>query len=203
MLELEVIEDPAAATAALDPLRLRILSVLGSPGSATTVAAQLGETRQKVNYHLRTLEQLGLVRLVEERARRGLTERVVQASAGSYVVSPAALGDMAPDPARTERFSAAYLLAVAARVVAEVGELARRADRAEKRLPTLTIDTEIRFASATERAAFTEELAATITTLAARYHDESAAHGRWHRLIVAAHPRPASSVRQTGEQKEI
>ncbi|MGB5758493.1 MAG: helix-turn-helix domain-containing protein, partial [Acidimicrobiales bacterium] len=106
MLELEVIEDPAAATAALDPLRLRILSILGSPGSATTVAAQLGETRQKVNYHLRTLEQLGLVRLVEERARRGLTERVVQASAGSYVVSPAALGDMAPDPARTERFSA-------------------------------------------------------------------------------------------------
>ncbi len=202
MLDLDVIGDPAAASAVLDPLRCRILSVLGSPGSATTVAAEIGESRQKVNYHLRTLERLGLVRLVEERARRGLTERVVQASAESYVVSPAALGDMAPDPARTEPFSAAYLVAVAARLVVEVGELARRAERARRPLATLTIDTEIRFASAADRAAFTEELATAVRGLAARYHDESAVGGRWHRLVVAAHPRPAHPQRESNEPKE-
>ncbi|MGB5755904.1 MAG: hypothetical protein WBM50_03240, partial [Acidimicrobiales bacterium] len=62
--------------------------------------------------------------------------------------------------------------------------------------------TEIRFASAAERAAFTEELAEHITTLAAGYHDESAPRGRWHRLVVAAHPRPTRSVRETEEPEE-
>ncbi len=45
--------------------------------------------------------------------------------------------------------------------------------------------------NAADRAAFTAELATAVQALAARYHDESAPNGRWHRLVVAAHPRPA------------
>ena len=82
MHDLDVIDEPAAAIAALDPIRSRILTELAEPGSASTVAATLGLPRQKVNYHLRLLEQHGLVELVEERPRRGLTERVVRATAG-------------------------------------------------------------------------------------------------------------------------
>lgn len=190
MLDVEVIDDPAVAAAALDPVRAAVLAALAEPGSATTVARQLDLPRQKVNYHLRALEEHGLVELVEERPRRGLTERVVRATARGYVVSPAALGRSGADPARTDRMSTRYLIAVAARLVREVGVLARRADAAGRRLPTLTLDTEIRFASASDRAAFTSELTQAITTLAARYHDESAPAGRWHRLVVAAHPRP-------------
>lgn len=177
-----------------------MLAVLAEPGSATTVARALGEPRQKVNYHLRTLEALGLVRLVEERARRGLTERVVVASARSYVVSPAALGDIAADPARTDRLSSAYLVAVAARTVDEVAHLVRRASSADKSLATLTIDTELRFASSADRAAFTAELGAAVTELVARYHDEHAPAGRWHRLIAAAHPRLAPEGGHTGRR---
>ena len=71
----------------------------------------------------------------------------------------------------------------------EVAELlARRADAAEQRLATLAIDTELRFASAADRADFTDELALAVRALAAKYHDETAADGRWHRLVVAAHP---------------
>jgi DNA-binding transcriptional ArsR family regulator len=190
VLDLEVIDDPAAATAALDPVRSAILAALAEPGSATTVAKALGLPRQKVNYHLRTLESHHLVHLVEERPRRGLTERVVVATAKGYVLSPAALGASAADPRRTDRLSARYLVAVAARIVREVADLSRRADNAGKSLPTLAIDTEIRFASARDRADFTAELSHAVTTLAARYHDESAVGGRWHRLVVAAHPRP-------------
>lgn len=192
MLDVEVIDDPDVAQAVLEPVRAKVLAALAEPGSATTVATAIGESRQKVNYHLRTLESHGLVHLVEERPRRGLTERVMVASARSYAVSPAVLGDSAADPRLTDRLSAQYLIALAARVISEVGELARQARSAERTLATLTIDTEIRFASAGERAAFTSELSATITSLAARYHDETATGGRWHRLIVAAHPRPGS-----------
>jgi DNA-binding transcriptional ArsR family regulator len=188
---LEVIDDAATAVVALDPTRARILAELAEPGSATSLAATLGITRQKVNYHLRTLEDHGLVRFVEARPRRGLKERVFVATATSYLVSPAALGDAAGDPvSSTERLSAQYLVALAARMVREVAELVRRSERAGRRLPTLGLDTEIRFRSAAERAAFTAELTGAVTDLVARYHDASADGGRWHRLVVGAHPIP-------------
>lgn len=196
-VDLEVLDQPSVAAAALDPMRAAILAALAEPGSASTVADGLGIARQKVNYHLRVLEAAGLVRFVEERPRRGLTERVVVATAKSYVISPEALGDTAADPNRTDRLSTSYLIAVAARMIREVAELARGAERARKPLATLAIDTEIRFASAADRAAFTDELAATVTSLAARYHDERSPNGRWHRLIVAAHPRPGTRTKET------
>jgi DNA-binding transcriptional ArsR family regulator len=193
MLDLEVIDDPAAAAAALDPLRARLLAELAEPASASAIAERVALPRQKVNYHLRILEDHGLIREVGRRRWGGLTERVLHATAASYVVSPGALGQAAGDPARTaDRLSARYLVALAARVVREVGTLARRADRAGKRLPTLALDTEVRFRSATERAAFTDDLAAAVTALVSRYHDAEAAGGRAHRLVVVAHPVPAA-----------
>lgn len=191
MLDVEVIEDPGAATVALDPVRSRLLAELGEPASAAALAGRLGIPRQKVNYHLRTLEEHGLVRVAEQRQWGGLTERLLVASAASYVVSPGALGPVGSDPGRrADRLSASYLIALAARVVREVGSLLRRAGEVGKRLPSLSIDTEIRFRSAAERAAFSQELAAAVTGLAARYHDESAPGGRSHRLIVLAYPLP-------------
>jgi DNA-binding transcriptional ArsR family regulator len=193
VLDVEVIDDPAAAIAVLDPVRARVLGVLAEPGSSTTVAAALGLPRQQVNYHLRTLERHQLVRVVEERPKRGLTERVMLATARSYVVSPSTLGGNAADPARMDRLSTRYLIAVAARMVGEVAALARRADESRKPLATLAIESEIRFASAATRASFTAELTAAMTTLAAKYHDEAAPRGRWHRVVVAAHPMPPAT----------
>jgi DNA-binding transcriptional ArsR family regulator len=187
--ELSVIDNPAAAGVSLDPVRARLLAELVVPGSATTLAAKIGLPRQKVNYHLRTLEQHGLVELVELRRRGNMTERVMQATAASYVISPGALGAAAPDPARApDRLSARWLIAVAARTLREVGELLNGATKAGKRLATFTIDGEVRFASAADRAAFAEELAGAVTALVGRYHDENAPGGRPHRVVVAVHP---------------
>ena len=192
MQAVEVIDDPAAAVVALDPVRARLLAALAEPGSASTLATRTGLTRQKVNYHLRSLEAHGLVRQVSERHWGGLVERILVASAASYVVSPAALGEAASDPARApDRLSARYLIALAARVVREVAELVRRADRQHRRLATLALDAEVRFRSPAERAAFTDDLAAAVAALAARYHDPAAADGRSYRLVVAAYPRPS------------
>ena len=188
MTDLQVISEPAAAVAALDPMRRDILAALAEPGSATSVAAALRLPRQKVNYHLRTLEAHGLVHEVGTRQRRGLRERLVQASATAYLVGPDALGDLAADPARTDRLSSRYLIALTARLVREVGQLASLADAAGKPLASLAIDTEIRFASASDRAAFTADLRDAVLALSARYHDERAPDGRTHRLVIAAHP---------------
>jgi predicted ArsR family transcriptional regulator len=189
MLDLEVIDDPAIAAIAVEPVKSRLLAALAEPGSAAGLSHRLGLPRQRINYHLRSLEEYGLIHVAEERHWGGLTERVMVASAAAYVVSPAALGPVAVDPARsTDRLSASYLIALAARAVREVSVLVRRATEAGKRLATLSIDTEIRFRSAEERAAFTRELTEAVTRLAAKYHDDSAPDGRPHRLVVVAHP---------------
>lgn len=194
MLEIQVIEDPAVATVALDPIRARLLSELVAPASAATLAARVGLARQKVNYHLNALEGHGLVKLAGERKWGGLTERLLVATAASYVVSPSALGPVAVDPNREiDRLSASYLIALGARVVREVGDLVRRATEAGKRLATLAVDTEIRFRSAADRAAFTHELSEAITKLVSKYHDESAPGGRAHRVVVVAYPLPRES----------
>jgi DNA-binding transcriptional ArsR family regulator len=191
MLGIQVIDDPEAATVALEPMRSRLLSELAEPASAATLATRVGLPRQKVNYHLHALEEHGLVRLAQERKWGGLTERLLVASASSYVVSPRALGPVAADPNReSDRLSASYLIALGARIVREVGDLVRRAKEAGKRLATLSVDTEIRFRSPTDRAAFSSELAEAITRLVSKYHDESAPGGRSHRLLVMAHPLP-------------
>ncbi|MFI6392063.1 ArsR/SmtB family transcription factor [Nonomuraea sp. NPDC050547] len=186
MHDIAVIEDPAAAEASLDPMRTRLLAALAEPGSATTLAAKVGLARQKVNYHLKTLEKHGLVELVEERKKGNFTERVMRASAASYVISPSALGAVQPDPARApDQLSARWLLALGARLVRELGELITGAAKAKKRLATFAIDGEVRFASAAERAAFAEELATSVAVLISKYHTEE---GRDHRLLIAVHP---------------
>src|SRR5689334_21480438 len=163
MLDVAVIDDPEAAEASLDPIRARLLAALAEPGSASTLAARAGVSRQRVNYHRRALERHGLVELVEERRKGNMTERVMLATAASYVISPAALAAVAPDPDRSpDQLSARWLLALAARMVGELGELIGRATRAKRRLATFGIDTEVRFASAADRAAFAAQLSAAI-----------------------------------------
>ncbi|WP_433268030.1 ArsR/SmtB family transcription factor [Actinosynnema sp. CS-041913] len=189
MLEVAVIEDAATAEVSLDPVRSRLLAELVQPGSAAMLAAKVGLPRQKVNYHLRTLEQHGLVELAEERRKGNMTERVMRATAASYVISPVALAAVQPDPARSpDRLSARWLLAVAARLVRDVGSLLTGASKAGKRVATFAIDGEVRFATARDRAAFAEELAVAVTGLVAKYHDENAEGGRAHRVVVAVHP---------------
>lgn len=192
MLDVLVIDDPAAAGVALDPVRSRLLAELSEPASAATLAARVGMPRQKVSYHLRTLEAHALVEVADERKWGGITERLFVARASSYVVSPGTLGPVAADPRRLrDRWSASYLVALAARAVREIGVLWRAATRTDKRLATLSLDSEIRFASAAARAAFTEDLTRAITALVARYHDATTPGGREHRLLVLAYPTPS------------
>jgi DNA-binding transcriptional ArsR family regulator len=189
---LRVVRDAEPAAALLDPIRQRLLAELRQPDSASGLARRLRLPRQRLNYHLRALESAGLVELVEERRKGNCVERVVRATARTFVISPEALGplglsaDTAPD-----RLSSAYLIAAAGRTIREVGALDERAARTRKRLATLTLEGEVRFASAESRAAFAEELAAAVARLSAKYHDERAPEGRRFRLLAAVHPTAA------------
>src|SRR5262245_15347298 len=145
---LNIIENAGQAAVLLDPLRLRLVEELREPGSASGLARRLRLPRQKINYHLRELEKQRLVELVEERRRGNCMERMLRATARTYVISPAALGGLAADPAEIQdRFSSTYLVAATARATRDVAALRAKAKRAGKRLATLTLESEVRFAS--------------------------------------------------------
>ena len=177
--------------AVLRELPLRILEALAQPGSAASLARRLGTPRQNIAYHLRALEREGLVELVEERRRGNCTERVVRATARAYLVGAEALGKLATEPAAVQdKLSSTYLVVVAAQAVREVAALRQQADAARRAIATLTLQTDIRFASSADRAAFAKELTGLVTALAAKYHDQRAPGGRPYRFFLGAYPAP-------------
>jgi DNA-binding transcriptional ArsR family regulator len=180
---LQIVQDPEKAAVLLQPGRLDLLVRLAEPDSAAGLARQLGIPRQKVNYHLRELEREGFVELFEERRKGNCIERVVRATAREFLIAPPA-GKSVP----ADRFSAAYLVSTAARIIRDLAAVCLRAGKARKRVATLTLETEIRFATAESRSAFAEELTASIAHLAAKYHHEQGEGGRRFRLIAASYP---------------
>lgn len=190
-LPLEVVRSPASAAALLDPTRQKLLANLKEPDSATGLARRLRLPRQRINYHLRVLEGAGLVTLVEERRKGNCLERMVRATARAFVISPEALGVLGPTAeSAADRLSTAYLVAAAGRAIRDVATLEAKARSEGKRVATLTLEADVRFASAEARAAFGEELAEALAHLAAKYHDDRAPGGHKFRMLAAVHPVP-------------
>ncbi len=184
-----LISDPEQAAAALHPLRGQLLEQFREPRSAAEAARSLELPRQRIGHHVRLLQQQGLLAQVGERRRGAFTERLLQTTARAWTISPRALGaiGMAPDDVR-DRFSSEYLAVASARTLHDVGILREMADEQGKRLATLTLETEVRFATPADQAAFAQALTRAVADLASRYHDESAPEGRTFRFMIGGHP---------------
>jgi DNA-binding transcriptional ArsR family regulator len=185
----DVVTDTVRAQVLLHPTRLLILEHLAEPGSAASLARRLDLPRQRVNYHLRELEQQDLVALVEERTRGSVSERVYRRTGDSYAISIDAIGRLGSSPDTVhDRFSSAYQVALASRAIADLAELRAGAAKAGQALPTFSLEVDVRFADAAARSAFTQELADGIAALVRRYHDERAPQGRTFRFYLGAYP---------------
>ena len=182
--DVEVIESAAAATAALHPMRARLLAELAEPASAAQLAQRVGLSRQKVNYHLRLLEGAGMVELVEERKRRGCTERVMRATSKAFVVDPELL-DSVPPAAVQDRFAAEHLVRVASSVVRDVARMQAAAERTDRRLLTFTVETEVRFAAPADVERFTTAVAGAVARTAHRFNTDG---GQPYRIVLGGHP---------------
>jgi DNA-binding transcriptional ArsR family regulator len=200
---LAMIQKLSQAAALLHPLRLRIIENLREPDSSSGLARRLRIPRQKVNYHVRELEREGFLEQVGERRKGNCVERMVRASANAYLIDPALLGALGIDPSNVQdRFSSAYLVAVAAKAIRELSVLRSRAEKAGKSLATLTLQTEVRFASAADRNSFAEELAKAIGYLSAKYNHERTEGGRTFQFFVGGYPSltEAQSGQPSGEK---
>lgn len=185
--DLDVIDDPLVAIVALDPIRSQLLAELTQPASAGALATRLGLPRQKINYHLKALETVGLIHEVQRRLWGGLTERRLQASARAYLIAPRTMGPAAPadtgDPS---------VLSIAAKLITDVASLLGLSRASGKRLATMTGEFVVSFESPTERDDFQEELRELMAALVAKYHAPDTPAARAHRVVIVAHPATGS-----------
>jgi DNA-binding transcriptional ArsR family regulator len=182
------------------PLRLAILHAASAPSSATEIAAGLGLPRQRVNYHIGRLRRAGFLVPAGRRKRRGLFEQRYVATAQAYVLDPAVLG---PVRARTDlisdRLSAEYLVALSSQIQSDLSQVLSEAAHLDKRVATMSISAEIRFAGPEQRADFARGLERAIARLVGRYAgpaqsaDGKPLSGRLFRLVVGCYPPPAST----------
>jgi DNA-binding transcriptional ArsR family regulator len=199
---IDIIQRSEEAQSVLHPTRLELLEQFREPTTAAEVARTLDLPRQRIGYHVRELRKHGLLEVVGERRKGNFVEVMLQSSARAYVIGPDAVGPVAlRSEAVRDRFSSEYLAALSARTLRDLGELRRAADRKGKRLATLSLETEIRFRSPAEQAAFADELRACLQRLVERYHDGEAERGRSFRFVLAGYPTPdgRSSAANTGD----
>lgn len=187
--QLSIIETAETAAAMLDPIRRRLLEQFREPHSAAEVARALEIPRQRVGHHVRLLQECGLLEQAGERRTGNFVEKLLQATARVYVIAPQALGRLGGDAATVrDRFSSEYLVSSAARTIRDLATLRQRAESSGKKLATMTLETEVRFADAGQQAAFAEELAAALAEISARYHNADAEGGRRFRFTLGGYP---------------
>src|SRR5262245_56365775 len=195
---LDIIDDPTRARAALQPIRLRLLHLLDRPQSAPQVATAVGMPRQRVLYHLRKLESQRLVEAQEHGTVGRRIDRSYVRTATSYAIAPKTLGGAAVDSRSVaDAFSSAYLSAVAGRALNDLAALTRAAAARGKRVPTLTLETEVRFVTPADQRRFADELTAALATLAAKYHHPDAPEGRTFRVFACGYPAVPASKETT------
>ena len=189
--DVEVLTDPDRAAALMDAGRRRLVEELrDEPASAAGLARRLGESRQRLNYHLRALEEAGLVELQEERRRGNCVERVLRVTARRFVVDPSVLGALAAGgDASGDRFAATYLISLAARAIRELAGLRETAAREERRLATGTVESRVELADPADFQAFVEELSEAVADVVARHHAPGAG-GRAFRVWTSSYPAP-------------
>lgn len=186
---LDIIDDPGRARTALQPVRLRLLHLLEQPQSAPQLARAMEMPRQRVLYHLRKLETERLVEAREHGAVGRRIDRTYVRTATSYAIAPSTLGGVAVDPQTVvDAFSASYLSAVAGRALSDLAALSRAATARRLRVPTMTIEAEVRFATPADQRRFAEDLAKAVARLTAKYHQPEASSGRTFRVFAGGHP---------------
>lgn len=179
---IQVVDEVEAAADLMDPFRLRILAELVEPASASDVGAQLDDSRQKVNYHIKELVKAGLVEPAGTRPARGVDEKLYQATARAYLVAPRVLGPLAPDPEATDADGSDRLLAATARTQ---DTLAALRDKDPDPM-AFTLETTVRLAE-DQQAAFTDALEEAIAGVVDRFSATDSGDEREIRVLVGGH----------------
>jgi len=182
-----LIQSPQQAKAIFKPIRLEILQLLNQPHTCTELAEVLNTSPQKIYYHIKILQDSGLVKKVREERVRGIMEGYYQASAASYMLSPGMVEKLGGAEMAKQQLSLANLLNLIQQMQAEITVLSQL----KEEIPSIGLSAQISLNSPADRSAFHAELQECIQKLAEKYgaRQESPPHPNdVYRLILACYP---------------
>lgn len=194
--ETYLVETPEQATALLNPLRGEILANLLQPASAAEVARKINETPQRVNYHLKALERVGLARRVGTRQVRNLVEVLYQALARTFVLSESLGWSQETVQRMKDQGSLSHLITMSERIKKDALLLMERSDQDEA-IPSATLDTSVQLDSEETRNAFIQEYVSAVKQLVAKYQSDEAPEEAYN-VILAVYPK----ANQGGKKSE-
>ncbi|KIL38875.1 ArsR family transcriptional regulator [Gordoniibacillus kamchatkensis] len=186
------VEAPEQALVLLNPLRGEIAARLVEPASAAEVARMLGETPQRINYHLKALEKVGLVRRTGTRQVRNLVEVLYQAVAKTFVLAEAL--SMKPETLQKlkDQGALAHLIRTAERVKQDALLLMERSDAAEQ-VPSAALELQVPLGDETQRAAFIEEYVAAVQAIVRKYAAAGSTGDKekiLYQAVLTVYPKP-------------
>ncbi len=195
MRDVLYIEDVERAGALLKPLRIELLRRMIEPRTCPELAHELGETSQKIYYHVKVLEKAGLVEKVAERRVGGIIEGQYQASARSYWMSPQLVGEVGGTGSARDQLSLGYILGIAEQLQNDIGRLSRRVG---EDTPSLGLSAEIYLEDGDRRAAFLEEVRDAVQSIAEKYGQVTGVERdpEAYRLMIACYPSPDARDKQ-------
>lgn len=193
--DVRILSDLDGALALRDPDRRRLVEALREqPDSASGLARRLGDSRQRLNHHLRTLEAAGVVELQEERRKGNCVERVLRVVAHRFLLDPSMVEGLPDDPKEVgDRFGATYLIALAARAIRELADLRVKAELQRRRLATVSLDGRVELATPEAMQAFLDDLTDAVREVVERHHAPGS-HSRPFRVLAGAWPAPAEGA---------
>lgn len=191
MARVHTVRDTGALRALTHPTRIALLDLLREPASAAAIARKLGQPRQRVNYHLRALHDVGLVQKVGTQRQGNFVESLYRSAARSFIVAPEVAW---ADPRRTDALrrdaSLETLVALGARLQHDAAALLDDAAFDHQPIASAAVSAETHFAGERERAAFMREYLEATRRLVEKY---GGAEGSTYRVVLAVHPKVEES----------
>jgi DNA-binding transcriptional ArsR family regulator len=185
------IRDAEGLQALSHPTRVEMLEALREPASAAAVARQIGQPRQRVNYHLKALEEARLVEPIGSRRNGNFVETLYRAVARTFVVAPeVAWTSGRREEALRAQHALETLVALGERLQQDAAELLDRAAFDGEEIPSAAVSADVRFASTEDRAAFMRAYLESTRELLDEY---GARRGDAYRVVLAAHPQTEGS----------
>ena len=181
-----LLDDPRQVQALAQPVRREVLDALREADSAAGVARTIGGSRQNVNYHLKELERVGLVRHAGERRKGNFVEQLFESTAKRFVVSPR----FAWDPDRLadtlrDQVSLSHLANLGERLQQDAAALIDRAAFEGEEIPSVSVEAEVAFKDEATRAAFMQEYVEALEPLLKKY---GVRKGEPYRVAIAVYP---------------
>jgi DNA-binding transcriptional ArsR family regulator len=88
-VQTHIVRELDQAKMLIDPLKLKVIQAFsGTPRTTKQVADLIDESPTKLYRHVDSLIDAGLLKLVEERPKRGTVEKYLQAIASTFVIDP-------------------------------------------------------------------------------------------------------------------